>query len=48
MTGLLINPFTTGNPLLGTTLLWFSIGRASGALKGLSRNRRKDAFSFFA
>ena len=28
-----INPFTTGNPFLGTTLLGFSIGRGSGALK---------------
>ena len=30
------NPFTTGNPFLGTKLLEFSIGRGSGALKGLS------------
>ena len=30
-----INPFTTGNPFLGTKLLGFSIGRGSGALKGL-------------
>ena len=29
-------PFTTGNPFLGTNLLGFSIGRGSGALKGLS------------
>ena len=29
------NPFTTGNPFWGTKLLGFSIGRASGALKGL-------------
>ena len=28
------NPFTTGNPFLGTTLLRFSIGRGLGALKG--------------
>ena len=28
-------PFTTGNPFLGTKLLGFSIGRGSGALKGL-------------
>ena len=32
-----INPFTTGNPFLGTKLLGFSIGRGSGALKGLTR-----------
>ena len=32
-----INPFTTGNPFLGTKLLGFSIGRGSGALKGSSR-----------
>ena len=30
-----INPCTTGNPFLGTKLLGFSIGRGSGALKGL-------------
>ena len=30
-----INPFTTGNPFLGTNLLGLSIGRGSGALKGL-------------
>ena len=30
-----LNPFTTGNPFLGTKLLGFSIGRGSGALKGL-------------
>ena len=29
-------PFTTGNPFLGTKLLAYSIGRGSGALKGLS------------
>ena len=29
------DPFTTGNPFLGTNLLGFSIGRGSGALKGL-------------
>ena len=28
-----VNPFTTGNPILGTRLLGFSIGRGSGALK---------------
>ena len=27
------NPFTTGNPFLGTKLLGYSIGRGSGALK---------------
>ena len=31
-----VNPFTTGNPFLGTKLLEFSIGRGSGALKGLT------------
>ena len=31
-----VNAFTTGNPFLGTKLLGFSIGRGSGALKGLS------------
>ena len=31
-----LNPFTTGKPFLGTKLLGFSIGRGSGALKGLS------------
>ena len=30
------NPFTTGNPFLGTKLLGYSIGRGSGALQGLS------------
>ena len=30
-----LNPLTTGNPFLGTKLLGFSIGRGSGALKGL-------------
>ena len=32
-----LNPFTTGNPFLGTKLLGFSIGRGSGALKGLTK-----------
>ena len=31
----LLNPFTTGNPFLGTKLLGFSIGRGLGGLKGL-------------
>ena len=31
-----INPFTTRNPFLGTKLLGFSMGRGSGALKGLT------------
>ena len=31
-----LNPFTTGNPFLGTKLLGFSIGRGSGALEGLT------------
>ena len=30
-----VNPFTTENPFLGTKLLGFSIGRGSGAPKGL-------------
>ena len=30
----LVNPFPTGDPLLGTKLLGFSIGRGLGALKG--------------
>ena len=29
-----LNPFTTGNPFLGTKLLGFNIGRGSGVLKG--------------
>ena len=31
-----LNPFATGNPFLGTKFLEFSVGRGSGALKGLS------------
>ena len=31
-----LNAFTTGNPFLGTKLLGFSVGRGSGAVKGLS------------
>ena len=45
MTGLL-NPFTTGNPFLGTKLLGFSIERGSGALKGLTQNRQKSSIFF--
>ena len=33
----LFNPFTTGNPFLGTKSLGFSIGRDLGALKGLRK-----------
>ena len=33
--GVEVNPFGTGNPFLGTKLLGFSVGRGSGALKGL-------------
>ena len=33
--GTCLDPFTTGNPFLRTKLLGFSIGRGSGALKGL-------------
>ena len=32
-----LNPFTTGNPFWGQNLLGNSIGRGSGALKGLTR-----------
>ena len=35
---LTLNPFTTGNPLLGTKLLRRSIWRGSGAPKGLTFN----------
>ena len=35
-----LNPFTTGNPFLGTKLLGFSIGRGLGALKGLNDTTR--------
>ena len=45
MTGLL-NAFTTGNPFWGQKLLEISIGRDLGALKGLTRNRRKQAIIF--
>ena len=31
-----VNPFTTGNPFLGTKLLGLSIARGSGALKGFN------------
>ena len=38
-----LTPFTTENPLWGTKLLGFSIGRGSGAaLKGLRRPLRKS------
>ena len=33
---MVLNPFTAGNPFLGTKLLGFCIGRGSGALKGLN------------
>ena len=36
-----LNPFTTGNPFLGTKLLGFSVERGSGALKGLSSQIEK-------
>ena len=36
LAGVVVNPFTTRNPFLGTKILGFSIGRGSGALKGLS------------
>ena len=35
-----LNPFSTGNPFLGTTSLGFSIGRGSGALRGLTEGAR--------
>ena len=41
------NPFTTGNPFLGTKLLVFSIGRGSGALKGLT-SPHFHVFSFMS
>ena len=41
-----LNPFTTGNPFLGTTLLGSSMGRDSAALKRLTplqvENRVRD------
>ena len=43
---MVINPFTTGNSFLGTKLLGFSIGRGSGAPKGLVptlRDRPRNA-----
>ena len=44
------SPFTTGNPFLGTKLLGFSIGRGSGALKGLKAVRLaySDGVFFFS
>ena len=46
----LLNPFTTGNPFLnpflGTKLLGFSIGRGSGALKGLKNEVWVSLFVF--
>ena len=36
-----LNAFTTGNPFLGTKLLGFSIGRGSGALKGVKSRAGK-------
>ena len=47
------NPFTTGNPFLGTKLLGSSIGRGSGALKGLSPpegvvNKKEQTSKFVA
>ena len=41
-----LNPFITGNPFWGTKLLGFSMWRGSGALKGLTQNRRKFVFFF--
>ena len=37
-----LNPFTTGNPFLRTKLLGFSVGRGSGAPKGLRPPRKTD------
>ena len=34
-----LNPFTTGNPFLGTKLLGFSMGRGLGAVKGLNSDQ---------
>ena len=39
-----LNPFTTGNPFLGTKLLGFSIGRGSGTLKGLTLSQLETRF----
>ena len=47
MTGLLVNPFTFGNPFLGTKLLGFSVGRGSGALKGVTQFRLMCKSFFF-
>ena len=41
------NPFTTGNPFLGTKSLGFSIGRGSGALKGLKAQAHNAFFLEF-
>ena len=48
MTGALLNPFTTGNPFLGTKLLGISIGRGLGALKELIIVRIMPFLFFFA
>ena len=37
-----LNPFTSGNPFLGTKLLGFSTGRGSGALKRIRRLSTSD------
>ena len=41
------NPFTTGNPFLGTKLLGFSVWRGSGALKGLILGVGRSGTFFF-
>ena len=43
-----LNPFTTGNPFLGTNLLGFSIGRGSGALKKGLTHRYQTLFIFYS
>ena len=41
-----VNALTTGNPFLRTKLLGLNIGRGSGALKGLTRDRDSTAETF--
>ena len=43
----LLNPFTTGNPFLGSKLLGFSIGRGSGTPKGLKMPGGSCACSYW-
>ena len=41
----MVNPFTTGNPFLGTKLLGFSIGRGSRILPSGQETLRLDPLS---